>query len=1203
MQRVLSAPLKIKLALYCTDQTNKRMPDFCHLHCHSHYSLLDGAADISALMAKAKKDGQKGIALTDHGNMFGAFKFVSEAASHDLKAMVGCEFYLVEDRHKQSFLKSQGEKDIRFHQLLLAKNQKGYENLSKLCSLGFIEGLYGKYPRIDKELLDKYKEGLIATSCCLAAEIPRTLASGNMALAEEKLRWWLDRFGEDYYIEIQRHRGLEQLDGMSNVSQESINQQLLGLAKKYNIKSIATNDVHYVDEEDSRSHEIILCVNTGKKMEDIDRFKFSSSDYYFKSQNEMSELFKDLPHAIEHTMEVFEKIESPVLARDIILPNFPLPKSFNKQTDYLRSLVFEGAIKCYGEITEVIRERLEYELNIINDMGFAGYFLIVQDFIAAARKLGVAVGPGRGSAAGSAVAYCLKITNIDPIKYNLLFERFLNPARVSMPDIDIDFDDEGRQKVINYVVDKYGKDRVAQIVTFGTMAARSSIRDVGRVMSVPLSETDRIAKLVPSRPGTKLKSILNGTDSELKSDWSGDDYSRIVELRTIKAQTNKTLLGDVIALAEKVEGTVRNTGIHAAGLIIAPDEITKYIPVCSSKETDLLITQFEGSLVENAGMLKMDFLGLKTLSIIKDTLVNIVKRQGPEAVIDPDDIPLDDVKSLELFQRGDMIGIFQFESDGMRKFLRELKPTSIEDLIAMNALYRPGPMDNIPSFIKRKHGQEDISYPHEWLKDILEPTYGIMVYQEQIMQTAQIMADYTLGNADVLRRAMGKKKASEMQKHREIFVSGAVNKGVNKDKAEEIYDTMEKFAQYGFNRSHAAAYSVVAFQTAYLKAHFPAEFMASVLTHNKSDIGKLNFFLREAKRMGIKVLGPDVNESELNFTVVQKGFIRFGLSAIKGVGEGPVEEIIRERTENEPFTSIYDMTKRLSLNSVNKKCFESLANSGALDSFNQGHRAQYFTGIDNFDTVIEHAIKYGNAYQNQKNQLQASLFGDMTDSILPEPELPASEPWNKLQLLETEKEVTGIYISGHPLDDYAMEVEHYTTHSLDAANESLEVNVRVAGIVTEVNHGLTKKSLGYAKFTLQDYRGSMQFSLYNEGYKSYKDLINLGEVLFVEGIHAKGYNTDNYYFRIKDIKLLDTVGKNWTKSLTLQLAIKDITDGLIKDLSELCKSNEGHHDFKVLITDDSDNIQLPFIGKKMKVNVDTAFIDKISILGIPYKLN
>ena len=1176
------------------------MPDFCHLHCHTQYSLLDGASKIEALMDKAQSDDQKGIAMTDHGNMFGAFKFVSEAKKRNLKAIIGCEFYLVEDRRVKSFLKSKGEKDRRYHQLLLAKNAKGYVNLSKLCSLGFIDGLYGKFPRIDKELLVQYHEGLIATSCCLAAEIPRAIQSGDLGKAESLVKWWLDLFGEDFYIEIMRHRGLEKLDN-SNMSQEDVNQQLLLFAKKFNIKTIVTNDAHYVDEEDWRTHEILLCVNTGSKLEDEKRFTFSSSDYYFKTKKEMADLFSDIPDAVERTMEVFDKIQMPELARDVLLPNFPLPQGFEKQADYLKHLVYEGAKTRYPNISESIRERLDHEISIIQSMGFEGYFLIVQDFIKAARELGVSVGPGRGSAAGSAVAYCLTITNVDPLKYNLLFERFLNPERISMPDIDIDFDDEGRQKVIDWVVDKYGKNQVAQIVTFGTMAAKSSIRDVGRVMSLPLENTGKIANLVPSRPGTKLKNIFGGSKEELRSDWQGDDYSNVQKLLNVEKQ--KDLEGEVVRIAQKLEGTVRNMGIHAAGVIIAPGDITNFIPVCASKETDLLVTQFEGSIVESAGMLKMDFLGLRTLSIIKDCIENVVKRHGEDARIDIDQIPLEDEKTFNLFQNGDMIGVFQFESDGMRKYLRELKPTGIEDLIAMNALYRPGPMEYIPSFIKRKHRNEAVEYPHEWLQEILEPTYGIMVYQEQIMQTAQIMADYSLGKADMLRRAMGKKKMEEMERHRAIFREGAVNKGVDPKKADEIFDIMARFAQYGFNRSHAAAYSLVAYQTAYLKSHYPAEFMASVLTHNKQNIDKINFFLRESKRMRIPVLGPDINESELNFIVNNEGAIRFGLSALKGVGEGPVGEIIKARKDKGKFKSIFDMCRQLNLRTVNKKCLESLVYGGALDVFKGISRSQYFVESGRFNSVIEHALRYGHTYQDQKQSMQNSLFGDMTDQFLEEPQIPETEEWNKIEKLNKEKEVTGIFISGHPLDDYRMELQNYTTCSIEESRNHKDTNLKLAGLVTEAFHGVNQRGLGYCKFTMQDFNGSETYNLYNESYKKFNSLINSGEVIFLEGSYTRGYNSDNYFFRISNIKLLDTIGEAFTKSRTIRLPIDRINQELSETLSSLSFEKNGKHDLKLMVVDSKEDVNITFSAQVGKVNIDTVLMDKIQDLGLKYKLN
>lgn len=1174
------------------------MPEYCHLHNHTQFSLLDGATDIAAMMDKAKADGQKGVALTDHGNMFGAFKFVAEAKKRDIKPIVGCEFYLVEDRHKKSFLKSKGEKDKRYHQLLLAKNPEGYVNLSKLCSLGFIEGAYGKFPRIDKELLLQYHEGLIATSCCIGAEIPQTILTGNLEKAEELVKWWLDLFGEDFYIELQRHRGLEDIDG-TGMSQEDVNQILIGFAKKYNIKTIATNDAHYLEEDDWRPHDILLCVNTNASVEEEKRFKFPSSDFYFKTQDEMSNLFHDVQDAIANTMEIYDKITPPELARDILLPNFPLPPGFNTQSEYLKHLVYEGARVRYGDISEKVRERLDLELGIIAQMGFDGYFLIVQDFIKAAREMGVSVGPGRGSAAGSAVAYCLTITNIDPIHYNLLFERFLNPERISMPDIDIDFDDEGRQRVIDWVVDKYGKSQVAQIITFGTMAARMSIRDVGRVMSLPLDQTDALAKKVPAKPGTSLKKIFKPI-KEISSSFSGDDLSNIKELHAIEEADD--LEGETLRLARQIEGAVRNTGIHAAGVIIAPDDITKYIPVCTAKDADLFVTQFDGSVVEDAGMLKMDFLGLKTLSIIKEAIENVVRRHGEEKRFDPDDIPLDDEKTYELFQKGEMIGVFQFESEGMRKHLKELKPTNIEDLIAMNALYRPGPMDYIPSFIARKHGKEKTEYPHEWLTDILKPTYGIMVYQEQIMQTAQIMADYSLGKADMLRRAMGKKKVKEMAEHEIIFTDGAVKKGVPEEQAKQIFGVMAKFAEYGFNRSHSAAYSVLAFQTAYLKTHYPAEFMASVLTYNRSDVSKLNFFLRECKRMHIPVLGPDVNESERVFTVNAEGAIRFGLTALKGVGEGPVEAILEERSNN-PFKSVFDMTTRLNLRAVNKKALESLVYGGALDIFGLD-RAQYFAPTKSFDTLIEHALKYGNKFQQQANDSQNSLFGEMTDVFtLSEPELPECQPWPLVDKLTKEKMVTGIYISGHPLDDYKMEIENFTTIPLDQVEQAKNRQLSLAGLIVKAEHRVTQRGDGWARITLQDYHGTLEFALWRESYKKFKDLLETGEAIFLEGMYKKNYRGDRYEFEVTDIKMLGSIAEAKTKSITLRLPLERIDEKLVEELDTICKNQKGSHLLKVLVVHEEEELTISAVSGARKINVNHQLVDAIHDLGLSYKIN
>ncbi|MDH3651838.1 MAG: DNA polymerase III subunit alpha, partial [Saprospiraceae bacterium] len=900
-------------------------------------------------------DGQAGVALTDHGNMYGVFKFVNEAHKRNLKPIAGCEFYLVEDRHRKSFSRKKGEKDRRYHQLLLAKDEKGYRNLSKLCSLGFIEGAYGEYPRIDKELIEQYHEGLIATSCCLAAEIPSAILRGELEKAEDHLKWWLEMFGDDYYIELQRHRGLDNIDGRGK-SQEQVNQVLLEFAQKYHVKVIATNDAHYVEEDDWKPHDILLCINTGSKLNDEDRFKFSSSDYYFKTKAEMAKLFPDVPEALDNTLEIFDKIQPLDLQREVLLPAFPVPDPFKSQDDYLKHLTFEGAKKRYGQVDAAIEERLIFELDVIRQSGYPGYFLIVQDLTSTAREMGVSVGPGRGSAAGSAVAYCLGITNVDPIKYDLLFERFLNPERISMPDIDIDFDDEGRSRVIDYVVEKYGQNQVAQIITYGSMAAKLSIRDVGRVLDLDLSEVDKITKKFPTFLGASLQKVLakGGLDPLLKETMNAEDVERAEKI--IQLSKGDDLAGLTLRTARELEGNIRNTGIHACGVIITPGDISDYIPVSTAKDSDLWVTQFDNSVVEQAGLLKMDFLGLKTLSIIKDAIALIKDRHGIE--VDPDEIPLDDEKTFELFQQGDTIGIFQYESPGMQKHLKNLKPNKFQDLIAMNALYRPGPLQYIPNFIARKHGKEAIAYDLPEMEDILSESYGITVYQEQVMLLSQKLAGFSKGQADALRKGMGKKKKKIIDELYPLFIEGCEKKGHPREAVDKIWNDWQAFASYAFNKSHSTCYALVAFQTAYLKAQYPAEFMASVLTHNKSDITKVNFFLRECKKLNLDVLIPDVNESGTNFSVNTKGQIRIGLSAIKNVGQAAVEEIIRERDSNGSYQSLFDMMTRVNLRVVNKKCVENLVLAGAFDCFGDIKRSQYYAASDKYETFIEHALRY-----------------------------------------------------------------------------------------------------------------------------------------------------------------------------------------------------------------------------------------------------
>ena len=1176
------------------------MPEFVHLHCHTQYSLLDGACEIGTMMRKAAADGQKGVALTDHGNMFGAFKFVAEAEKAGVKPIIGCEFYMVKDRHIKSFAKSKGEKDKRFHQLLLAKNRKGYENLCKLCSLGFIEGLYSKFPRIDKELLLKYHEGLIATSCCIGAEIPQAIIHQGEEEAEKLLKWWIDLFGDDFYIELQRHRGLENIDGLG-ISQEDVNQILLKFARKYNLKLIATNDAHYIDEEDSLPHDLLLCINTNSLVADEKRFRFSSSDFYFKSQKEMNVLFHDVPEAIDNTMEIYDKIEPLTLARDVLLPNFPIPEGFTSQDDYLRHLTYEGAKRRYETITPPIAERLDFELDVIKKSGYPGYFLIVQDFTTVALKMGVSVGPGRGSAAGSAVAYCINITNVDPIKYDLLFERFLNPERISMPDIDIDFDDEGRQKVIDYVIGKYGRNQVAQIITYGSMAAKSSLRDVGRVMNIPLSEVDKVAKSFPLNLSATLNKVLADGDIQpkLKGKMNSEDVEKAYEFR--KLWEGKDEIGKMIQQAKKLEGSIRNTGIHACGVVITPDDITNYVPVKTDKNSGMLVSQFDNSVAEDAGLLKMDFLGLKTLTIIRDAVRLVKQTHGIELV--PDDFPLDDSKTYELFQRGDTVGIFQYESTGMQKYLKELKPTKFEDVIAMNALYRPGPLEYIPEFIERKHGRKPVVYDLPEMEEYLEETQGITVYQEQVMLLSQKLADFTKGQADTLRKAMGKKKKALVDKMWPKFLEGCTKNGHPEKVVEKVWKDWEAFASYAFNKSHSTCYAFVAFQTAYLKAHYPAEFMASVLTHNKSDISKVTFFLRECKRMELDVLGPNVNESHLNFTVNPKGQIRFGMSALKGVGEGPVEALLIERKENGSFKDIFEMVRRLNLKAVNKRIMESMALGGGFDAFEGVDRAQYFAPSGKYDTLIEHALKYGNAYQLQKAQNVNSLFGDSDEVLIQEPPMPVAEPWSLIEKLTREKEVTGIYISGHPLDDYKMEVDNFTTCSLEKADTIKGQPLKLAGIVAAANHRISKKGTGFGFFTIQDYNGGMEFPLFSEDYQRYKHLFEVGQALYIHGTFQKKWSGEDYQFKISKVELLENVAANMTSSLTLRIPIESLTKELVHNIEMTCKAHEGKHKLKVHLIDRATKTKLQLVAKTQMVNADNDLISKLKKLGVAYQVN
>ena len=1179
------------------------MPSFSHLHCHSQFSLLDGASPIDDMFAKAKADGMRAVALTDHGNMYGAFKFVNSGERHGVKPIVGCEFYMVEDRFRRSFVGD--SKDKRYHQLILAKNQKGYENLSLLCSLGYIDGLYGKFPRIDKELLKKHSEGLIATSCCIGAEIPQAILFKGEAEAEKLIKEYIQIFGEDFYIELQRH-GIENIDG-TGMSQEDVNQTLIRFAKKYDLKTIATNDSHYMEEEDAQPHDILLCVNTGSKLSDPKgygkglRFAFPNNEFFFKTQEEMGRLFADVPEALDNTNIIVDSITTPKLTRDVLLPNFIMPPEFKTQDDYLRFLTFEGAKKRYPEMTIDTEERLLFELSVIKESGYPGYFLIVQDFTSVARDMGVSVGPGRGSAAGSAVAYCLGITNVDPIAYDLLFERFLNPERVSLPDIDIDFDDEGRQKVIDYVIDKYGQKQVAQIITYGSMAARSSIKDVGRVLDVPLQEVNKVTKAFPDHLSANLNKVLatGGVQKKLKDSMNAEQNQAAEEFRVMAEQDDE--IGQMIRTAKRLEGSVRNTGIHACGVIITPDDITKYVPVTTAKDSDLLVTQFDNSVVEDAGLLKMDFLGLKTLTIIKDAIV-IIKSKHDVTIIS-DDIPLDDKKTLELFSKGNTNGVFQFESPGMQKHLKALKPDKFEDLIAMNALYRPGPMEYIKDFVERKHGRQEIKYDLDDMEEYLKDTYGITVYQEQVMLLSQKLAGFTKGQADSLRKAMGKKKIEEMNKLFDLFIEQGKEKGHKEETLKKVWKDWEAFASYAFNKSHSTCYAYLAFHTGYLKAHYPAEFMASVLTHNMNDIKKVSFFMDECKWMGIEILGPSVNESEQKFSVNKDGAIRFGLAAIKGVGGTAAIEIIRERKENGVYTSIFEICTRANQRVVNKKSLENLAIGGAFDEFGI-NRSSYVTDVGQ-GMGVEMAIRFGNQVQNDAMNSQASLFGEAGSLEIKEPELPQIEPWSLMEKLQREKELVGIYISGHPLNNFKFEIDHFTTHTLqDLEEQNLKLegaDIRLAGLINTVREAVSKNGKPYCIFTLEDFSGTREFAMFGERYTENKSWIELNAQIFIVAKGEKSYrDPDKLDLNIRQMTFLEDTVANQLKKVTIDMSVNEINEAMMTKLFDLVdERGKVGLCFKIKSGDKA----IKASSARYKIQMDEITKGKLEDLGLNFRFN
>ncbi|MDY0349089.1 MAG: DNA polymerase III subunit alpha [Tenuifilaceae bacterium] len=1196
------------------------MSKFVHLHVHTQYSILDGASSIKGLIDKAISLGMRGIAITDHGNMFGVKEFVNTVSkanqshlseikrlqkeidsaknsdtSEELKIklaatqqklfkpIIGCEAYVTTDRKVRDKNRRGGD-----HLVLLAKNLTGYHNLTKMVSYSWTEGFYQR-PRIDKELLRKYGEGIVVSSACLGGEIPQAIIKGNEARAEEIIYEFKEIFGDDFYLEVMLHPvkpgGFAE---RTYQEQKRVNEVIFKLAAKTGVKCIATNDIHFINAEDAQAHDRLICLNTGKEVDDPNRLHYTMQEY-LKSEDEMLRLFPNHPEAIYNTEEILNKIEIYSLDHDPIMPEFGLPDGFTDDNEYLRHLTYKGAEVRWGKnLSDEIKERLDFELEVIKSMGFPSYFLIVWDFLVAAREMDVSVGPGRGSAAGSAVAYCLKITDIDPLRYGLLFERFLNPERISMPDIDIDFDEDGREQVMNWVVNKYGKNRVAHIITFGTMAAKMAIRDVARVQRLPLPEAMRIAKLVPERPGITLAQA----------------YKEVPELLQCKNSPNE-LVKSTLQYAEVLEGSVRQTGVHACGIIIGRNNLEEHIPICINKDAELYVTQYDGKHVEDIGLLKMDFLGLKTLSIIKDALQFIKESKGID--VDIDHVALDDKKTFELYSRGDTTALFQFESPGMKKHLRALKPSRFEDLIAMNALYRPGPIEYIPNFIKRKHGREKIEYDLPEMKEILEETYGITVYQEQVMRLSQKLAGFTRGEADSLRKAMGKKQKTVMDKLKAKFIKGCLANGYEEKRIEKIWGDWEKFAQYAFNKSHSTCYAFVSFQTAYLKAHYPSQFMAAVLSRNLSDIKKITLFMDECRRMGAQVLGPDVNHSNYKFTVMDNGDIRFGLGAIKGVGEGAVINIIETRKAGS-FKDVYDFVERVNLQTVSKKNIENLVLAGALDNLSDIKREQYFAPDAKGVTFIENLSRYGAKVQTEKNNVQQTLFGGMESGFeLQKPEPVEADSWSNLEYLSKEKDLIGIYLSAHPLDDFKFEVDNFTNTSLSELYEPAQLNGRdisVAGIVSEAKILPTKKGTHYGRITIEDFTDSYEFTLFGNNFETYRPLFYVGYPLLVKGRFSPNrFRQGELEFNIKSMQTLSTLREDLVKKITLSLFVDDINEELVQELKTLTTNHPGNVNLRIRVIDLKSHVNVELFSRTYRVNVGNELIEHLNKMDISYKIN
>ncbi len=1181
------------------------MARFVHLHVHTQYSILDGASDIRKLVARTKAMGMPAVAITDHGNMYGVKEFHDVASREGVKPIIGCEVYVVKDR----FIADKDEK-AGDHLVLLAKNLTGYQNLCKIVSYSWTEGFYYK-PRIDKTLLREHGEGLICCSACLGGEVQQAVTRGDMRGAEETVREFVDIFGEDYYLEMQLHpvgmeadtRNREVYDG-----QRRVNAALKEIGRRLGVKYIVSNDVHFVDAADAEAHDHLICLNTGKDLDDPNRMRYTFQEW-LKSPDEMAALFPDVPEALETTLEIADKVEEYSLEHPPLLPDFPVPAEFEdsekttvaKQFDYLRHLAYKGAHERYGgELSEQVVERLEYELKTIEWMGFPGYFLIVWDFIRAAREMGVSVGPGRGSAAGSVVAYALRITNIDPLEYDLLFERFLNPDRISLPDVDIDFDEDGRADVLEYVTEKYGKKRVAQIVTFGCMAPKMAIKDVARVQKLPLSESDRLTKLVPDRLAPKKgQSAFEAL------------YEASAEMRAERESPNE-VVRRTLEYAEKLEGSVRQTGVHACGVIIGKDDLELYAPIATVRDKDKEkdskskkndeelknVVQFEGGQVESIGLIKMDFLGLRTLSIIKDALANIEQVRGEK--IDIEAVPLDDAETYKLFSRGDTHGLFQFESAGMRKHLKNLKPTRFEDLIAMNALYRPGPMDYIPSFIRRKNGEEAVSYDIAEMEEYLSDTYGITVYQEQVMLLSQKLAGFTGGEADTLRKAMGKKQKEVLEKMKPKFIEGATAKGHDPKIIDKIWGDWEAFASYAFNKSHSTCYAYVAYQTGWLKAHYPSEFMAALLSRNLSNIKEITHYMQECKRMRIGVLGPDVNESFHLFSSDKEGNVRFGLAGIKGVGEAAVRSIIEERRTGGRFTDVYDFMERINLQSVNKKTLEGLAVAGAFDAISGLHRSKFFAETaDGSGTFLEQLMRYGARIQGERSNAQQSLFGGEAQVAVQKPMPPAVQDWSQLETLNKEREAIGIYLSSHPLDKYATVVKHLCNSTLadlgDLAGKA-DSDFTVAGMVTGVQNLVSQKGKPYGRIRMEDYDGnSHEFTLFDKDYEKWRIFFYTDYFLFVRGkIGTRFGREGELEARVGSMMQLDDVEKSMLKEICVSVPVEAIDGGFIAGLDGAARSSEGGLRLAVKVADRRGGVAVKMYSRSLKVGLSgglTRFLD------------